>query len=95
MDHDGQIIQPTRTGQTTVEISVMDINDEAPKFLRKVYQGFMNNELTRLRNDLIVEVISCLNSEIIHSKSKFNKFEKWMNVSSIESRFRCSLSIFL
>ena len=57
VDHDGQIITASRTGQATVEVEVIDVNDVRPKFQRSVYQGFMNKQLTALRNDLIVQVL--------------------------------------
>ena len=44
-----------RTAEATLEITVKDVNDHAPRFVRKKYQGFMNKDLTKLRNDLQVE----------------------------------------
>ena len=55
--------QPPRSSQVSVEINVLDVNDVAPVFKRRKYQGFMNRELTRLRNDLQVEV-SCVQKSV-------------------------------
>ncbi len=33
---------------------MLDVNDEKPRFMHKVYQGFMSKDLSRLRNDLVV-----------------------------------------
>ena len=45
-----------RTAQASIVLTIKDINDNPPRFLKKKYQGFMNNDLTHLRNDLQVEV---------------------------------------
>ena len=42
--------------QVTLAINVMDINDNPPIFKKRKYQGFMNNDLTNLRNDLQVSI---------------------------------------
>ena len=55
VDHDGQVLQAARTGQTTVEVDVLDVNDEKPKFMSPLYQGFMSSDLTHLRNELIIQ----------------------------------------
>ena len=55
VDHDGQILHAARTGQATVEVTVLDINDVEPKFISNVYQGFMSSDLTHLRNELVVQ----------------------------------------
>ncbi len=54
VDNDGQ--EGFNVAEVNVVINVLDVNDEAPKFLRKKYQGFMSKDLTRLRNHLQVEV---------------------------------------
>jgi hypothetical protein len=46
-----------RSAEATVIINVLDANDQGPRFLKKKYQGFMNGDLTKLRNDLQVQVI--------------------------------------
>eukprot|EP00095_Tigriopus_kingsejongensis_P012458 maker-scaffold696_size110080-snap-gene-0.13 protein:Tk12458 transcript:maker-scaffold696_size110080-snap-gene-0.13-mRNA-1 annotation:"cad86_drome ame: full" len=53
VDHSGQ--SGSRTAQATIVINLKDVNDQPPRFLKKKYQGFMNSELTQLRNDLQVE----------------------------------------
>ena len=40
--------------QVTLVINVVDVNDNPPIFKKRKYQGFMNNDLTNLRNDLQV-----------------------------------------
>ena len=42
--------------QVTLAINVVDVNDNPPIFKKRKYQGFMNNDLTNLRNDLQVSV---------------------------------------
>ena len=46
---------PSQTSQTTLVINVIDVNDNPPIFKKRKYQGFMNKDLTGLRNDLQVE----------------------------------------
>ena len=42
--------------QVTLAINVVDVNDNPPIFKKRKYQGFMNNDLTNLRNDLQVSI---------------------------------------
>ena len=49
-----------KTSEVTVEIDVLDVNDQPPRFVKRKYQGFMNKDLTKLRNDLQVEVSEIL-----------------------------------
>ena len=44
------------SSEATIEIEVLDVNDQPPRFVKRKYQGFMNKDLTKLRNDLQVEV---------------------------------------
>ena len=45
-----------KTSQARVHFILLDTNDSPPEFKKRSYQGFMNSDLTRLRNDLQVEV---------------------------------------
>ena len=45
-----------KSSQARIIFIVLDSNDSPPKFTKRAYQGFMNSDLTRLRNDLQVEV---------------------------------------
>ena len=47
---------PPMKSQVTLAINVVDVNDNPPIFKKRKYQGFMNNDLTNLRNDLQVSV---------------------------------------
>ena len=47
---------PPMKSQVTLAINIMDINDNPPIFKKRKYQGFMNNDLTNLRNDLQVSI---------------------------------------
>ena len=42
--------------QVTLAINIVDFNDNPPIFKKRKYQGFMNNDLTNLRNDLQVSI---------------------------------------
>ena len=46
--------EPPLRSQVTLAVNVLDVNDNAPVFKKRKYQGFMNKELTDLRNDLQV-----------------------------------------
>ena len=48
---------PPMKSQVTLVVNIMDVNDNPPVFKRRKYQGFMNNDLTNLRNDLQVSFI--------------------------------------
>ena len=48
---------PPLKSQVTLVINIKDVNDNPPIFKKRKYQGFMNNDLTNLRNDLQVGVI--------------------------------------
>ena len=45
-----------KASQAKIHFILLDVNDSPPKFKKRVYQGFMNSDLTRLRNDVQVEV---------------------------------------
>ena len=45
-----------KASHARIHFILLDRNDSPPKFKRHSYQGFMNSELTRLRNNLQVEV---------------------------------------
>ena len=45
---------PPLRSQITLVINLLDVNDNPPVFKRRKYQGFMNKDLTDLRNDLQV-----------------------------------------
>ena len=45
-----------KTSQARIVFNILDSNDSPPKFTKRAYQGFMNSDLTKLRNDLQVEV---------------------------------------
>ena len=47
---------PSMKSQVTLAINVVDVNDNPPIFKKRKYQGFMNNDLTNLRNDLQVSI---------------------------------------
>ena len=47
---------PPMKSQVTLAINVVDVNDNPPIFKKRKYQGFMNNDLTNLRNDLQVSI---------------------------------------
>ena len=47
---------PPMKSQVTLAINVLDVNDNPPIFKKRKYQGFMNNDLTNLRNDLQVSI---------------------------------------
>ncbi len=52
--------KPAQTSQATVIVNVVDVNDNAPIFKHRKYQGFMNRDLTDLRNDLQASWIAML-----------------------------------
>ena len=45
-----------KTSRARIHFILLDTNDSRPKFKKRTYQGFMNSDLTHLRNDLQVEV---------------------------------------
>ena len=45
-----------KKSQAKIRFVVLDANDSPPKFKKRSYQGFMNSDKTRLRNDVQVEV---------------------------------------
>ena len=45
-----------KTSHARIHFILLDKNDSPPNFKKRAYQGFMNSELTHLRNDLQVEV---------------------------------------
>ena len=57
-----------KTSQARVHFILLDTNDSPPEFKKRSYQGFMNSDLTRLRNDLQVEVNCTIsqNDFVIH-----------------------------
>lgn len=76
--------------QATVIINILDINDNPPIFKRRKYQGFMNQDLTDLRNDLQVEAVdldqagtknSEIRYEIIHGN-----YEKKFYIDAITGK---------
>lgn len=76
-----------RTAQATIVINVVDVNDQPPIFLKKKYQGFMNGDLTKLRNDLQVEATDLdqkgsKNSQIRYEIIKGN-YDKKFNIDEV------------
>lgn len=45
---------PPLSSQATIIVNVSDVNDNAPVFKKRMYQGFMNGDLSNLRNDVQV-----------------------------------------
>ncbi len=45
------------TATASIIVDVVDANDHAPRFMKKKYQGFMNADLSALRNDLQVQAV--------------------------------------
>ena len=78
---------PSQSSQATLVINVIDINDNPPIFKKRKYQGFMNKELTALRNDLQVEAydndqLDTKNSEIRYEIIQGN-YEKKFFIDSL------------
>ena len=56
VDRFGEDSEKSKTAEATIEIEIIDVNDKKPVFLKKRYQGFMNKDLSNLRNDLQVSL---------------------------------------
>ena len=81
---------PSQTSQTTLVINVIDVNDNPPIFKKRKYQGFMNKDLTGLRNDLQVEAydndqLDTKNSQIRYEIIQGN-YEKKFFIDSLTGK---------
>ena len=74
-----------KTSQAKIHFILLDVNDSPPKFKKRVYQGFMNSDLTRLRNDVQVEVR--INVLILHDVIYDFLFYKMYNFKGYSDHF--------
>ena len=81
---------PPQSAQVTLVINVQDVNDNAPVFKRRRYQGFMSTDLTSLRNDLQVEAVDLDQKDTKNSQVRYEiingNYEKKFFIDSVSGK---------